>query len=182
MRSLSILKYWIILLFLIDHSAYSQDKRVENTGDILQIALPLTALSSSIFLNEKNNELMHYSKSFAASIILTHTVKTIIDKERPNGAQDGYSFPSGHTSCAFAGATLLTKQFGWKIGIPAYALASYVGWSRINAQRHDLWDVMAGAVIGTGSIHLLTKLDNEHLKFQLSRVNNHTLVGFVYVF
>jgi membrane-associated phospholipid phosphatase len=49
---------------------------------------------------------------------------------------------------AFASATVLERHFGWKAGIPAYAVASYVAASRVQTQRHYLSDVMFGAALG----------------------------------
>ena len=67
-------------------------------------------------------------------------------EHRPEGA--GYSFPSGHAATAFASATVLQRRFGWKAGIPAYAVATYVAASRVDMQRHYLSDVVFGAAIG----------------------------------
>jgi hypothetical protein len=49
---------------------------------------------------------------------------------------------------AFASATVLQRHFGWKAGIPAYAVASYVAASRVQTQRHYLSDVAFGAALG----------------------------------
>ena len=158
------------------HFTYAQHERIESRGDFLQIALPVTALTSTLILEEHHQHLWKDIKAFSASIILTHSLKVFIDKERPNGAKDGYAFPSGHTSCAFAGATLLNKRFGWKVGVPAYILAGYVGWTRIRVDRHDVWDVIAGSVVGIGSIYLFTNKKNE-TQFKISRVNGYSTFG-----
>ena len=77
---------------------------------------------------------------------VTAGIKLAVGRTRPDGTQ--YSFPSGHTSVTFATATVLQRHFGWKVGAPAYALASYVAASRVQAQRHFLSDVAFGASIG----------------------------------
>ena len=89
------------------------------------------------------------------SLVITHSLKRIINKERPNGGD--YSFPSGHTSAAFTGAAFIERKYGFKYGIPSYLLASYVGWTRIQANKHDKWDVLGGAIIGIGSAYIFTK-------------------------
>ena len=61
---------------------------------------------------------------------------------------DEFSFPSGHSSVTFATATVLQRNFGWKAGVPAYALASYVAASRVQMKRHFFSDVAFGAAIG----------------------------------
>ena len=49
---------------------------------------------------------------------------------------------------AFQGAAFLQRRYYWQYGVPAYALASYVGYSRVNNDHHDSRDVLAGALIG----------------------------------
>jgi membrane-associated phospholipid phosphatase len=76
----------------------------------------------------------------------TFALKFAVDRTRPNG--DPRSFPSGHTSTAFATATVVQQHFGWRAGIPAYAVAAYVGASRIQDNKHYLSDVAFGAALG----------------------------------
>jgi len=77
---------------------------------------------------------------------LTLGLQYSIRRERPDHGS-GFGFPSGHTSVSFATATVL-QQFGWKAGLPAYALASYVAAQRVEANRHYLSDVIFGAAVG----------------------------------
>ena len=78
---------------------------------------------------------------------VTGVIKKAAQRERPDGS-DTRSFPSGHTSVSFASATVLHREFGWKVGIPAYAAATYVGTARIEKKKHFLSDVAFGAAIG----------------------------------
>ena len=70
--------------------------------------------------------------------------------ERPARTSDGteFSFPSGHSAATFASATVLQRHFGWKVGVPAFAVASYVAASRVQEKRHFLSDVAFGATLG----------------------------------
>lgn len=76
----------------------------------------------------------------------TQLIKLGTQRTRPDGTT--LSFPSGHTSASFATATVLQQNFGWKAGLPAYAMATWVGASRIQTKRHHLSDVVAGAALG----------------------------------
>ncbi len=78
--------------------------------------------------------------------ILAQGLKYAAPRHRPDGGR--YSFPSGHSSAAFATADVLLRLFGWKAGIPAYAGAAYIGASRMSERRHFLSDVVFGAAIG----------------------------------
>ena len=77
---------------------------------------------------------------------MTAAIKMSVGRTRPDGTQ--YSFPSGHSSVMFATATVLQRDLGWKVGIPAYGLATYVAASRIQDKRHFLSDVTFGAAVG----------------------------------
>src|SRR5262245_44628462 len=77
---------------------------------------------------------------------MTVAIKMGVGRTRPDGTQ--YSFPSGHSSVTFATATVLQRDLGWKAGVPAYGLATYVAASRIHDQRPFLSDVTFGAAIG----------------------------------
>lgn len=78
--------------------------------------------------------------------LTTQGVKFAVGRTRPDGT--GLSFPSGHTATAFATATVVQRNLGWKFGVPAYAAAAYVGASRIQDKRHYLSDVAFGAALG----------------------------------
>ena len=56
--------------------------------------------------------------------VLTYGIKGTVRRARPEGG--GFSFPSGHTTAAFASATVLQRHFGWKVGLPAFGAATYV--------------------------------------------------------
>ena len=93
--------------------------------------------------------------SVAVMTALVRGIKPIVDRTRPNGSN--HSFPSGHTATAFMTATMLHMEYGWRSpwwSIAGYTMAAYTGVSRILNNRHWLTDVIAGAGIGIGSVHL----------------------------
>lgn len=76
----------------------------------------------------------------------TYVVKYAVGRTRPNG--DPRSFPSGHSSATFATATVLQAHYGWKVGLPFYALGVYTAASRIHDRKHWLSDTVMGAAVG----------------------------------
>jgi hypothetical protein len=78
--------------------------------------------------------------------VMTESIKLAVRRQRPDGTP--YSFPSGHTSGTFATATVLQREFGWKVGAPAYALATYVALTRMTENKHYASDVAFGAANG----------------------------------
>lgn len=85
---------------------------------------------------------------------ITAGVKMSVRRTRPDGTQ--FSFPSGHSSVTFASATVLHRHLGPKVGIPAYAVATYVAASRIQEHRHFLSDVAFGAALGIAAGRTVT--------------------------
>ena len=79
----------------------------------------------------------------------------VFDEKRPDGGSQ--SFPSGHSASAFAGAAFLQMRYGWSYGVPAYALATFVAWSRVESKRHWTKDVVAGGAIGIASNLVFTR-------------------------
>ena len=79
--------------------------------------------------------------------VYTELFKRMASRTRPDGS-DQLSFPSGHTSTAFAWATVANAHYGWKAGVPSYLAASAIGLSRITNDKHYLSDVVAGATLG----------------------------------
>jgi membrane-associated phospholipid phosphatase len=67
---------------------------------------------------------------------------------------------------SFASATVLQQHFGWKVGVPAYALASYVALSRVQMKRHYLSDVAFGAALGVAAGRTITIGRSKQLQLQ----------------
>lgn len=80
--------------------------------------------------------------------LTTNILKYSIREKRPDSNAKN-SFPSGHTTTAFAFASTVGFEHGITYGIPAYAVATFAGFSRINDNKHYFFDVVAGALVGT---------------------------------
>lgn len=88
--------------------------------------------------------------SSASFFTLTSTaiIKASWRRARPQFKEEEDSFPSGHSSMAFAFASLVTMEHGYAWGIPAHLAALGIAYSRVNDGRHWLSDIVAGATIG----------------------------------
>ena len=162
-------------------STKGQSVAIETTSDVLLMAMPAAALGSTLILGDRKGT-WQFSKGFVLNQVVTAGLKYGINKKRPfdNGVR---SFPSGHTSTTFHSAAFLQKRYGWEYGIPAYCLAAFTGYSRINAQRHDGWDVVAGALIGIGSAYIFTTpYQREHFDLTFSSWDNNYVLAFTYKF
>lgn len=84
------------------------------------------------------------------------------------------SFPSGHTSMAFATATSLCLEYPkWYVIVPAYTLAGTVGYSRMYLGVHYPSDVLIGALVGAGSAWLTYIVNNKLIIRKTKSSNGH---------
>jgi membrane-associated phospholipid phosphatase len=97
--------------------------------------------------------------SLIAGGVISPVIKEALGRSRPRDSESGTdfhpfsgnaSFPSGHTTQAFAVASVIATEYRspW-IKTAAYTTASLVGYARVLHDRHYVSDVVAGALLGT---------------------------------
>jgi membrane-associated phospholipid phosphatase len=127
---------------------------IETAGDILQFVLPGVAGGLTLWNRDWEGSLQ-FAESAALTLGVTYTLKYSVNETRPNGGSQ--SFPSGHSSISFSAAEFMRERYGLEYGIPAYAAASFVAFSRVESGEHYAHDVIAGAAIGIISSMIFTK-------------------------
>ena len=96
---------------------------LETYADIAQYAIP--SVAGAISLAKRDGAgFVQLGVGTGVTFGVTRALKYGINSERPNGGD--HSFPSGHASGAFSGASYLHYRYGWKWGLPAYVAASVV--------------------------------------------------------
>ena len=130
-------------------------------ADAGEIGIPLAAGGISLYEHDRTG-LIQLAETGALTVGVTEALKYAVDERRPNGGR--HSFPSAHTSIAFAGAGYLHARYGWKVGLPFEALAAVVGFARVHTRDHHWYDAVAGAAIGEGSAYLFTRRLNDHTR------------------
>lgn len=123
-------------------------------GDLMGQVIPNVLYAGGMYWHYKAhddgksfNRSMLMIRATAYSGMTTMILKRAINQRRPDKG-DRLSFPSGHTTTAFAFASVVGMEHDRVFGIAAYTLAAIVGLSRINDNAHYLHDVTAGATIG----------------------------------
>jgi len=113
-----------------------------------------------------------------------------------DGSHENSSFPSGHSTVAFAVATVFATEYKDNPVIPviAYSAASLISISRITENKHWVTDVFSGAVLGyfSGKLviknyHRLNKYSSvaqkkDLISFKLNYSFGHLEPGMVYQF
>jgi len=145
---------FVMLFGIITGVDVQANDGVELAGDILVVALPVAAAGMTIGFKDYQGTL-EFAESAALAMGTTLALKFAVDKSRPNGGD--HAFPSGHATISFTSAEFMRKRYGWEYGLPAYALATYIAYSRVEARQHYAVDVIGGAAIGIISSYLFTR-------------------------
>lgn len=145
------------LVFISDARVIIQNRMGNMTkttvDDHIQYVPDLASFGAHFIGWKHKNSLWDMTKYMAISQIATcfivQSFKRAVDFPRPYGGS--YSFPSGHTSQAFVGATAQYNEFidfkPW-FAYCGFAFATAVGILRVTNNRHWSSDVLAGAGIG----------------------------------
>lgn len=131
-------------------------------GDWTQFIIPLAAVAYSSAIQDWDG-LKQLGYSTAGTMGVTYLLKYSTQEERPSQPEGhkGHTFPSGHTAISFAGAGYWGQRYGWMFGVPAYAAAAFVGYSRVVTKNHNWTDVAVGAALGVGANLLFTSKYNK---------------------
>lgn len=148
------------------------------TNSVFPVAVGVPAVVTTLHLLNKDSANKQRAIIIGGTVIISSAItgllKYTIQRERPFVTypdinhikpEDSYSFPSGHTSTAFALATSVTIAYPkWYVAAPAYLWASSAAYSRMHFGVHYPSDVIAGALIGSGSAWLCYQLNKRLLQ------------------
>ena len=159
-------------------------KLVSDSNNGMVLGVPITVGIAGLI--EKDEKLIYCAGQIivadAINLGATLALKYSINRDRPyvsypdikNKAYEGSpSFPSGHTSSAFATATMLSLNYPrWYVIVPSFMWAGTVGYSRMYLGVHYPGDVLGGMITGAGSSYLTYKL-NKWLKKTHSKTHEY---------
>ncbi len=146
-------------------------KFVSNSNDGMVLGIPITVGIVGLIKHDDKwiNSACQIVVANAINLGATYALKYSINRDRPfliypdirNKVNEASpSFPSGHTSSAFATATSLSLAFPkWYVIVPSYIWAGTVGYSRMQLGVHYPGDVLGGMITGAGSAYLTYKLN-----------------------
>ncbi len=155
-------------------------KAFSNYTAIIAYGLPLILLGYSFF--KKNTKTRKKAYYIGISVIISGIISTIIkhsiNRPRPFitytfiekvSSGGSPSFPSGHTTDAFAFATAVSIAYPkWYVIISSYTWAGIIGYSRMNLGVHYPSDVLAGIFLGSSTAFILYKFQKWINKKQLN--------------
>lgn len=133
-----------VAMFSAVHTEADTEREI---GDVLSYAMPAAVLGFELYRGDKEGA-WQFATSFSATTLAAEALKRATKVERPDRTND-LSFPSGHAARAFSAASYIHRRHGWEYALPAYALATYVGHTRVQAKRHRWGDIAGAAAVST---------------------------------
>ncbi len=168
-------------LMLLDHPVqrYADHNRGPGANNVASVVRhfgqpevygTVTLGLAAVGLAAGNSRITRAAGRVGASLLVAGATATagklMFGRPRPEQSldADGYnpfsgqaSMPSGHATMAFALATSLSDEIHSPLAsLGLYGMATAVGWSRVNDDRHWLSDVAAGALVGITSAKLVS--------------------------
>lgn len=120
-------------------------------GDLLSFALPAVVLAAEAARGDGAGA-WQFTQTFALTTGGTEVLKRLTQVRRPDGSDD-LSFPSGHAARAFSAAAYVHRRHGLGAAGPAIVLATYVGHTRVIADRHRWADIAGAAALSYAVAH-----------------------------
>lgn len=146
-------------------------KSLSKINSTVCLAVPAGLFITGLIEKDKTlkENALFITESIVISSVTTWSLKKIVGRERPAVNDPTFmavldlhnpSFPSGHTSEAFSMATSLSMKYPkWFVIVPAFTYAGLTGYSRLYLGVHYPTDVLAGALVGSGSAWVTWKLN-----------------------
>ena len=104
------------------------------------------------------DEFFNEAEAYGITAGTVTTLKVLVRRHRPGSTGQRGSFPSSDSALAFTAASLLERDEGMGLGLPAYGLAGVTALSRVEVGQHYPSDVLAGAAIGVFTAEVMDAL------------------------
>lgn len=158
-RGLGLLAAGLATAVLAASPATAANGNLRKAGNLLTIALPVSALGVSLLKNDWRG-LGEFVVSAGLTVGSAYALREIVRIRRPDGS-DFRSFTPPDLALADSAGDYLWDRYGWKYGVPAYAARFLVSYALSDEKKNHWYDTAASAALAYGFNYALVSRYHE---------------------
>lgn len=143
------------------------DKTLRNTGNILLVALPVSAVGISLAHDGDWKGLGQFALAAGLTVGSAYALRAAVRIRRPDHS-DFNSFSPPDVALADSSASYLWQRYGWQYGIPAYAARAVVSYALSDAKKNHWYDTLASSALSFGFNYAIVTRYHPNRRYNLS--------------
>ena len=146
--------------------ASAASKALRNTGNILLVALPVSAVGVSLAHDGDWKGIGQFALAAGLTVGAAYALRSAVRIERPDRS-DFNSFSPPDVALADSSASYLWQRYGWQYGVPAYAARFLVSYALTDAKKNHWYDTLASSALSFGFNYALVTRYHENRRYRM---------------
>lgn len=148
-------------------AAAAGSKALRNTGNILLVALPVTAIGVSLAHDGDWKGIGQFALAAGLTVGSAYALRAAVRIQRPDHS-DFNSFSPPDVALADSSASYLWQRYGWQYGVPAYAARFLVSYALTDADKNHWYDTLASSALSFGfNYALVTRYHDQRYRMSV---------------
>jgi hypothetical protein len=139
----------VCAVLVIPASASAASGDLRKVGNILTVALPVTAIGVSLLHHRDWRGLGEFAVSAGLTVGSAYMIRQMVREQRPDHS-DFHTLTPPDLALADASADYLWSRYGWRYGVPAYLASALVSYSLSDAKKNHWYDTLASGALAFG--------------------------------
>ena len=142
-------------------SAAAPDSSLRKAGNILTVALPVTAIGVTLLHHRDWRGLGEFAVSAGLTVGAAYAIRQMVREQRPDHS-DFHTLTPPDLALADASADYMWSRYGWRYGVPAYAASALVSYALSDAKKNHWYDTLASGALAFGFNYAIVDRYHEH--------------------
>jgi hypothetical protein len=142
-------------------------KTLRNAGNILLVALPVTAVGVSLAHDGDWKGIGQFALAAGLTVGAAYALRATVRIQRPDHS-DFNSFSPPDVALADSSASYLWQRYGWQYGVPAYVARAVVSYALSDAKKNHWYDTLASSALAFGFNYALVTRYHPNRSYNVS--------------
>ena len=141
----------VCAVLVIPASAFAAtpNSSLRKVGNILTVALPVTAIGVTLLHDRDWRGLGEFAVSAGLTVGSAYLIRQVVRQRRPDHS-DFHSLTPPDVALTDASADYMWSRYGWRYGVPAYLASALVSYSLSDAKKNHWYDTLASGALAFG--------------------------------